>query len=110
MYFEDLTEENGTIGFRSVNWFKKDDGSLDDRRQMMKIQEEYGEVLEAYGIWKEHPSSRNRMKLACEIVDTVTACCTFLDGFMPDKDIEQVILMVNVKNELSGYHDGEPEK
>ena len=107
MYFEEWLDEDMRAGIKAVNWFKKDDGSLDDRRQMMKIQEEYGETLEAYGVWKENSNDRNKLKLACEIIDTMTACATFLEGFMPAEDIEKAILMVNIKNELSGYGDTE---
>ncbi len=102
--------EDEAPAFRPVEYYKNDDGTMDERKQMMKIQEEYGEVLEAYGVYKEYPGGRNRLNLALEVIDTITACCTFLDGLMPDEDIKKAIIMVNLKNELSGYMGSDDEE
>lgn len=96
--------------FRPVHWYQRDDGTMDDRRQIEKIQEEFAEALEAYRCYKEHPSKRNRMKLACEIVDLITAGYTFLDGSMSHEDMVKTIIITNLKNELSGYNEEEPRK
>lgn len=82
------------------------DGAFDSLGQMQKIKDEYKEALEAWAIWLNETTGKNREKLLEELIDMMTAIRTYLAGAgYTQGEVEREICLVNIKNQNRGYWD-----
>lgn len=94
------------------------EGHFYEEAQLIKVEEERKEAFAAWEKWMDSGSRKDEVDYLEEVVDTMMALATLLWAHARDASpshrcaaevIEKVMDMVNLKNELRGYHDFEEE-
>lgn len=85
------------------------DGKFDEMKQLEHVGKEYYELETAYRQWLASDSAKNEASYLEEIADVMTSAATLMwahtGGDM--NRIRTAVEMVNLKNELRGYHTEE---